>query len=82
MVQRAGSRRGDHRRIVLAITLVMGKLLGRTTEPSGRRTVGVIVSGSFFVLVLVNFAWFWPIWTDQLITHREWIERIWFKRWI
>ena len=68
--------------LVLAITLVMGKLLGRTTEPSGRRTVGVIVSGSFFVLVLVNFAWFWPIWTDQLITHREWIERIWFKRWI
>ena len=68
--------------IIGAITLVMGKLLGRTTEPSGRRTVGVIVSGSFFVLVLVNFAWFWPIWTDQLITHREWIERIWFKRWI
>jgi hypothetical protein len=42
----------------------------------------VIVSGAFFVLVLLNFAWFWPIYTDQLLTHREWLDRIWFTRWI
>ncbi|MFT3874178.1 MAG: phospholipid carrier-dependent glycosyltransferase [Nocardioides sp.] len=68
--------------LVLALTLVIGKLLGASSEPTGRRTLGVIVAGSFFVLVLVNFAWFWPIWTDQLITHHEWTERIWFKRWV
>ena len=37
---------------------------------------------SFFVLVLLNFAWFWPIWTDGLLTHAEWLDRIWFSRWI
>jgi dolichyl-phosphate-mannose-protein mannosyltransferase len=68
--------------MVLAITLLMGRLLGRSNAPSPRRTVGVIVSGAFFMLVLLNFAWFWPIYTDQLLTHREWLDRIWFSRWI
>jgi dolichyl-phosphate-mannose-protein mannosyltransferase len=34
------------------------------------------------VATLLAFAWFWPIWTDQLVTNREWLERMWFKRWI
>ena len=67
---------------VLAVTLTMGKLIGSSPVPTPRRTAGVIAAGSFLVLVMVNFAWFWPIWTDQLITHREWLDRIWFKRWI
>jgi dolichyl-phosphate-mannose--protein O-mannosyl transferase len=68
--------------LVLSITLVVGELLGRSREPSPRRTFGVIVAGSFFVLVLVNFAWFWPIWTGGLLTHAEWLDRIWLRRWI
>jgi dolichyl-phosphate-mannose--protein O-mannosyl transferase len=68
--------------MVMAIALLIGALLGRTTAPTPRRTVGVIVSGAFFVLVLLNFAWFWPVYTDQLLTHREWLDRIWFTRWI
>jgi dolichyl-phosphate-mannose--protein O-mannosyl transferase len=32
--------------------------------------------------VIVNFAWFWPIYTDVLLTHSEWLQRIWFSRWI
>lgn len=67
--------------LVLASTLVIGKLLGASREPSARRTVGVIVAGSFVVLTVMAFAWFWPIWTDQLITHGEWIDRMWFTRW-
>jgi dolichyl-phosphate-mannose-protein mannosyltransferase len=68
--------------VVLALTLAMGKMIGSSPVPSPRRTAGVIAAGSFFVLVLVNFAWFWPIWTDQMLTHSEWLDRIWFKRWI
>ncbi len=66
---------------VLALTLLMGRLLP-APGPSSRRTAGTIVAGSFFVLVLLNFAWFWPIWTDGLLTHSEWMSRIWFQRWI
>ena len=68
--------------LVLAATLLMGRMLGSSSAPTPRRTAGVIVSGAFFVLVLLNFAWFWPIYTDQLLTHREWLDRIWFTRWI
>ena len=68
--------------VVLALTLAMGQLIGRSPGPSRRRTVGVIASGAFFVLALLNFAWFWPIWTNQLLTHSEWLDRIWFSRWI
>jgi dolichyl-phosphate-mannose-protein mannosyltransferase len=68
--------------VVVAITLTMGRLIGPSRLPSSRRTAGVVVAGSFFVLVLVNFAWFWPIYTDELLTRAEWLDRIWFKRWI
>jgi dolichyl-phosphate-mannose-protein mannosyltransferase len=71
--------------LVLASTLVMGRMIGDAADPTrspARRTAGVVVSGTFVVLVLVNFAFFWPIWTDGLLTHREWLQRIWFDRWI
>ncbi|MCH1865344.1 dolichyl-phosphate-mannose--protein mannosyltransferase [Nocardioides sp. CFH 31398] len=67
---------------VLALTMVMGALIGPGRGSSPRRTAGVVVAGSFVLLVLVNFAWFWPIWTDGLLTNSEWLDRIWFSRWI
>jgi dolichyl-phosphate-mannose--protein O-mannosyl transferase len=68
--------------VVLALTLAIGKLIGSSRAPTPRRTAGVVVGGSFVVLTLLNFAWFWPIFTDQLLTHSEWVGRIWFQRWI
>jgi len=68
--------------VVLALTLAIGKLIGPSRAPSSRRTFGVVVGGSFVVLTVLNFAWFWPIFTDQLLTHSEWQDRIWFSRWI
>ena len=67
--------------LVLCSTLVVGRLLGRG-GPGPRRTVGVVVAGSWLVLVLLAFAWFWPVWTDVLLTKSEWLARIWFTRWI
>ncbi len=67
---------------VIACTLVMAKMVGPSRLPTPRRTIGVIASGSFLVLVILNFAWFYPIYTDQLLTHREWLQRIWFTRWV
>jgi dolichyl-phosphate-mannose-protein mannosyltransferase len=68
--------------LVLALTLAIGRFLGPSREPTPRRTVGVVVGGSYVVLVMLNFAWFWPIYTDGLLTHAEWLQRIWFTRWI
>lgn len=68
--------------VVIAIVLAMGRLVGPSRVPTPRRTVGVVLSGSFVVLVLLNFAWFWPVYTNGLLTHSEWLDRIWFQRWI
>jgi len=67
---------------VLAIVLLMGRMIGTARVSTPQRTVGVIVSGAFFLLVLANFAWFWPIYTNELLTHGQWLSRIWFSRWI
>ncbi len=68
--------------MVLAITLVMGLLIGPSRLPSARRTTGVVVSGSFFVLVLINFAYFYPIFSYEVIPRSAWLDRMWFQRWI
>ncbi|MDH2414686.1 phospholipid carrier-dependent glycosyltransferase [Nocardioides sp. CER19] len=68
--------------LVLALALAIGKLIGREREPSPRRTAGVVLSGAYLVLVILNFAWFWPIYTNALLTHASWLDRIWFQRWI
>lgn len=68
--------------MVLALTLAIGTMIGPSRLPSARRTIGVILGGAFVILVLVNFTWFWPIYTNQMLTQSEWLRRIWFSRWV
>jgi dolichyl-phosphate-mannose--protein O-mannosyl transferase len=68
--------------LILGAVLLLGEMLGRAPAGSTRRTVGAVAAGTVVVAVIVNFAWFWPIYTDGLLTQSEWIRRIWFHRWI
>jgi dolichyl-phosphate-mannose--protein O-mannosyl transferase len=68
--------------LVLGATLLLGEMLGRRDASSMRRAVGAAAAGGVVVLAMLAFAWFWPIWTDQLLTNHEWLQRMWFKRWI
>ncbi len=68
--------------LVLGATLLLGEILGRRDASAARRTVGAVTAGSVLVLTVLAFAWFWPIWTDQLVTNSEWLQRMWFRRWI
>lgn len=68
--------------LVLSLVLLMGHLLGPDRGPSSRRTTGTIVAGTFVVLTIAAAAWFWPVWTGELLTLREWQARMWFSRWI
>jgi dolichyl-phosphate-mannose--protein O-mannosyl transferase len=67
---------------VVAVTLLLGRLLGGPRTSYRRRVVGTVLAGTFVVLVVVNFAWFWPIYTGELLTKAEWMQRIWFRGWI
>lgn len=65
---------------VIAIVLVMGEIINAANRRG--QIWGVAVCGAFVMLVVANFAWFYPIYTDQLLTHSEWLQRIWFSRWV
>lgn len=67
---------------VIGVTLVLGKILGRVDAAPRRRLTGVIVAGGCVLLVAVNFAYFYPILTDGLLTNAEWNHRMWLTHWI
>ncbi|MFC6154185.1 dolichyl-phosphate-mannose--protein mannosyltransferase [Nocardioides yefusunii] len=68
--------------MVLALVLCLGAAIGPKRGPSTRRTVSAVVAGLFLIVAIALFAFFWPIWTDQLITYDEWSSRMWLKDWI
>ncbi|MGO4256900.1 dolichyl-phosphate-mannose--protein mannosyltransferase [Marmoricola sp. RAF53] len=68
--------------LILGATLLLGEILGRAAPGTQRRRIGAAVAGGIVVVIIANFAWFWPIWTDGLLTQTEWLQRIWFKSWI
>lgn len=66
---------------VLAVCLMMGVLLGRADDRS-QRPVAAWVCGLFVALVVLNFAFFYPVWTDGLLTRAQWLDRMWLRTWI
>jgi len=67
---------------VVALTLVLGRVLGPADAGSRRRAWGAAAVGVFVALVIANFAYIYPILSDSLITNQQWLERMWFERWI
>lgn len=68
--------------LILGAVLLLGEILGRGAPGSLRRRNGAIAVGVVLVAVIANFAWFWPVYTDGLLTQSEWVQRIWFRHWI
>ncbi|HWU33358.1 MAG TPA: phospholipid carrier-dependent glycosyltransferase [Marmoricola sp.] len=67
--------------LILGLVLLLGQILG--PQKTGlRRQLGAIAVGLVVALVAVNFIWFWPVYTDGLLTNAQWLQRIWFVRWI
>ena len=66
---------------VMAIALCAGRILG-DARSGDRRMVGAIVVGAFVALVAANFAYVYPILTDELLLYPQWLSRMWFRSWI
>jgi dolichyl-phosphate-mannose-protein mannosyltransferase len=67
---------------VVAVSLVLGRILGPADASPRRRAVGAAVAGGFVALVVATFAFFYPVLTDALLTNEDWLDRMWFVRWI
>ena len=52
-------------------------------SPDGRDRRGLLSGlGAYLLLVLANFAFFWPIWTAQVIPYDHWRYRMWLPSWV
>jgi len=55
---------------------------GVLTRMETRRMVGAAVAGAFVLVVLANFAYFYPVLAAKVIPYDEWHARVWFRSWI
>ena len=69
--------------LVIAITLCLGLIIGPARADPVRRAVGAVVVGAYLILVLVNFAFLYPVLTAQIVPYTAWLHRMWFHNaWI
>ena len=66
----------------MAIALVFGWALGPPGADRGRRRLVAGLLVVMLALQLAASAYFWPIWTGELITRSQWQGRMWFDRWV
>lgn len=68
--------------VVLALTYVLGMVLGPRRASPSRRTVGALAAGAVVVGAVAALAWFWPVWTAEVIPYAQWRARMWLPSWI
>ena len=66
----------------LGLALVAGWALGGPGASPERRTAGALVVGSYVALVVVSFAWLYPVLAAQTLPYDAWRDRMWFSSWI
>ena len=62
------------------LAMVFGLIIGPADSPNRRR--GSIIAGVAVALVVANFAYIYPVLTDQLMLYKDWLARMWLRSWI
>lgn len=65
---------------VIGLAMTMGLVLGPAANPNRRR--GSIIVGVATALVAANFAYIYPILTDEMMLYADWLDRMWLRSWI
>jgi dolichyl-phosphate-mannose-protein mannosyltransferase len=68
--------------LILALTYVLGLVLGRSSDPPWRRRQGLVIVGLFLVAALLVAAFFLPVWTAEQIPYQDWRWRMWMPSWV
>lgn len=68
--------------LVLALVYALGLVLGRSDAPPWRRRSGLYVVGLVVVLAVLLSAFFYPVWTAQVISYQDWRMHMWMPSWI
>lgn len=65
---------------VIILAMCLGKIIGPVASPE--RRFRSWLAGGIVALIVLNFAFIYPILTDQLMTRKQWLWRMWFTSWI
>ncbi len=68
--------------VALALTQVLGMILGPPDAAPTRRLWGACVAGGIVILAVLLLAYFWPILTAQVIPQPQWRVRMWLPSWV
>ncbi|MBP1234718.1 dolichyl-phosphate-mannose--protein O-mannosyl transferase [Arthrobacter sp. PvP102] len=68
--------------LVLALTYCLGLVLGRPQDPLWRRRSGLYLVALFVAGAVLLSAFFYPVWTAEIIPYQEWRFRMWMPSWI
>jgi dolichyl-phosphate-mannose-protein mannosyltransferase len=68
--------------LVLAVTYVLGVILGPPTASRERRLKGALIVAAYVTVVALTFAYFYPLYTSELLTYAQWRGRMWLESWI
>lgn len=69
--------------LILAVVFALGMIIGSPTASPERRLTGSLIATAYVVLVLLCFAFFYPLYTGQPMPYDDWNARIWLEdRWI
>ena len=68
--------------LCLGLALVAGWAMGGRGASPSRRRAAALGAGAFAAVVVLNFAWLYPLLAAQTVPYDAWRERIWFTSWI
>jgi len=68
--------------LVLALVYCLGLVLGRSSDPPWRRRSGLYLVVLFLAAAVLLSAFFYPIWTAEVIPYVDWKVRMWMPSWI
>ncbi|WP_078859887.1 phospholipid carrier-dependent glycosyltransferase [Streptomyces rubellomurinus] len=68
--------------LVLAVTMLIGALIGPAGASRDRRIIGSAAAGLLVLMIVWNFLYFYPLFTGQTIPLDDWRARMWFNSWV
>jgi dolichyl-phosphate-mannose-protein mannosyltransferase len=68
--------------LILAVTLVLGYVLGPPGADRRRRRWGAIAVGAYVLVALLNSLYFYPVFTGEWIPYDGYSARMWFNFWV
>lgn len=78
--------------LIIGLSLALGVMLGPSLRATGdrgrdarawrRRRWGAAGVSVYLALVIVDFAWMWPVLTGALLTYDTWHAHMWLPSWV